>query len=61
MQGLLNKLEKEKISNNIEKYMNNSNKNNEEKDNNKRIFTQNVINSINHFLETDNNGIISNN
>ena len=61
MQGLLNKLEKEKISNNIEKYENNSNENNEEEDNKKRIFTQNVINSINHFLETDNNGIISNN
>ena len=61
MQGLLNKLEKEKISNNVEKLENNPNEINEEENNNKRIFTQNVINSINQFLETDNSGIISNN
>ena len=35
--------------------------NNNEDENNKRIFTQNVINSINNFIETENSGIISNN
>ena len=62
MQGLLNKLEKEKLSNNFENYDDSfTNKNNEEDNNNKRIFTQNVINSINNFIETENNGIITNN
>ena len=62
MQNLLRKLEKEKISNNIEKYDTSSNDEiNNEDESNKRIFTQNVINSINNFLETENSGIISNN
>ena len=62
MQNLLLKLEKEKLSNNIEKYETSiDDMNNNEDENNKRIFTQNVINSINNFIETENSGIISNN
>ena len=66
MQGLLNKLEKEKISNNIDRNDDsniniNIEDNNNNINNNKRIFTQNVINSINSFIETENNGIITNN
>ena len=61
MQGLLQKLEKEKIYNNVEKYETNINDSNNEEENNKRIFTQNVINSINNFIETENSGIITNN
>ena len=62
MQGLLNKLEKEKISNNIDKFENSNNSLNidDNDDNKKNIFTQNVINSINNFIETENNQIISN-
>ena len=55
MQGLLNKLEKEKISNNIEKNENSSNDIIE-----KPIFTQNVINSINNSIDNENSRIISN-
>ena len=55
MQGLLNKLEKEKISNNIEK---NENSNNDIIE--KPIFTQNVINSINNSIDNENSRIISN-
>ena len=55
MQGLLNKLEKEKISNNIEK---NENSSNDIID--KPIFTQNVINSINNSIDNENSRIISN-
>ena len=55
MQGLLNKLEKEKISNNIEKNENNSNDIIE-----KPIFTQNVINFINNSIDNENSRIISN-
>ena len=61
MQNLLLRLEKEKISNNVEKYETTIDDMNSEDENNKRIFTQNVINSINNFIETENNGIISNN
>ena len=62
MQNLLLKLEKEKLSNNVEKYETSiDDMNNNEDENNKRIFTQNVINSINNFIETENSGIISNN
>ena len=61
MQNLLLRLEKEKISNNAEKYETTIDDMNSEDENNKRIFTQNVINSINNFIETENNGIISNN
>ena len=62
MQNLLLKLEKEKLSNNIEKYETSiDDMNNNEDENNKRIFTQNVINSINNFIKTENSGIISNN
>ena len=61
MQGLLNELEKEKISSNIEKNVNYIKDINNDDDDNKRIFTQNVINSINNFIETENNRIISNN
>ena len=62
MQNLLLKLEKEKLSNNVEKYETCiDDMNNNEDENNKRIFTQNVINSINNFIETENSGIISNN
>jgi len=53
MQNLLNKLEKEKISNNINE--------NDGNDFNKSIFTQNVINSINNFIKEGNNQIIPNN
>ena len=53
MQNLLNKLEKEKISNNIDE--------NDGNDFNKSIFTQNVINSINNFIKEGNNQIIPNN
>ena len=55
MQGLLNKLEKEKISNNIEKNENSSKDIIE-----KPIFTQNVINSINNSIDNENSRIISN-
>ena len=51
MQNLLNNLKKEKISNNIEEYDDNSELNY----NNKSIFTQNVINSINNFIKEENN------
>ena len=61
MQGLLHKLEKEKISSNIEKYDNYNNDINNEEEDNKRIFTQNVINSINNFIETENSRFIPNN
>ena len=54
MQNLLNKLEKEKISNDIEE-------NDRSNDYNKCIFTQNVINSINNFIKEGNNQIIPNN
>ena len=50
MQGLLNKFENSNNSLNID----------DNDDNRKNIFTQNVINSINNFIETENNQIISN-
>ena len=58
MQNLLNNLKKEKISNNIEEEYDD---NNDLSYNNKSIFTQNVINSINNFIKEDNNQFSSNN
>ena len=58
MQNLLNNLKKEKISNNIDEEYDG---NNDLSYNNKSIFTQNVINSINNFIKEDNNQFSSNN
>ena len=57
MQNLLNKLKKEKISNNIDEYDENFNVNS-----NKNIFNKNVIDSINNFIKDEhlNNNHINN-